>query len=141
MEQDILYHRSQILFEGNLMPKKPNGNNFWSDSLCAVYATSVRELAIVHAILKCDGVENSYWSLHEEPYGLICSGWPKNEHIYLYTLPFNEFKQIGRAEQYVSFNPIKPIKIEKLTVSDNINLVSVGTKDERFRRKLYFDFI
>jgi len=133
-EPKFLYHGSARAIEGaELLPMQASSLDDDPEQLLrAVYATDAKEIAIAMAIISCAGVKGSSLSLgasSKAPFGIIYEGWPKQDYIYLCTLPSNSFKNTG-GRQWVSLKPVKPIKIEKLAVSDYLHLVRKATKRE-----------
>mgnify|MGYP001558518257 FL=1 len=83
------------------------------------------------AIISCKGINWASLSFKRKPYGTIYDGWPKQKYIFLYTLPSKTFRVSGEGgKQYVSFEPVKPLAVEKLLVEDYLYLVRKGTKLE-----------
>lgn len=131
-----LYHGSAKEIEGEeLLPRQAHDLSEVPENLyCAVYATDIRDIAIARAIIRCKGVHSSTLMFKWRPCGLIYNGWPEQEHIYLYTLPSDTFKQEGGdGAQWHSLKPVKPSKIERISVLDNIHLIRKAT-DEEIRR-------
>lgn len=108
----------------------------------AVYATNVKEIAIAMAIISCKGVYGTGLKFKKKPFGIIYDGWPKQKFIYLYILPVNTFQKSGEGgRQWASFEPVKPLKVEKLSVKDNLDLVRKASKVEvdRWLKKYGFE--
>jgi len=136
-----LYHGSPYDIEGMVEPrqgkdpsKKPENN------LLGVYATDNIEIAICKAILSCRGVNGlTYLDSRSKkpPYGIIFSGWPKAEHIYIYRLPIATFKQISE-NSWISLVPVRPIEVQKIEVKDCIYLVRKATSLEKV--SLFFEY-
>jgi len=135
-----LYHGSGKKLVGDmLLPKRANdlGNKEYN-SLTGVYASSERIDALTMAIHSCKGVEIGSAQTHkvngkfEIKDSIIYKGWPKQKYIYLYTLPSKTFKNLPKGTaQWVSMEPVKPIKIEKLLVDKNIHLIRRPTQEEK----------
>ena len=139
MKIKYLYHGSGRRLRGDkLIPrkakeldKKNKQNNFKG-----VYASDVKNEAIVMGILKSRGVQDSscgFYTKHgTKVEAIIYGGWPKQKYFYLYTLPAETFESKPRgSHQWVSFKSIKPIKIEKLVIKDYIYLIKKATKLEK----------
>jgi len=134
MKPKYLYHGSVREIEGDkLLPKQASDLGERSENLHqAVYATNVKDIAIAMALISCKGVNCSSLYFKKRPFGVIYEGWPKQEYIYLYTLPSKTFKQEGGSgNQWYSTKPVKPSKVEKLKVNDYISLVRKSTDKER----------
>lgn len=138
--QITLYHgSSKKLIGKKLVPKQTidlekNPENI----IKGVYATDIRDAAIAMAIICSEGV--NYSSLDFEKYkkgkskGIIYKGTPKQNYIYLYSLPSETFaKSKGIAHQFVSKVSVKPLKIEKLKIRDYVHLIRKATKKEKER--------
>ena len=98
--------------------------------LKGIYATNIRDAAIAMAIISDKSVKRSSLSFYP-PKGIVHEEWPRRKYFYLYTLPSDTFKEIPKGStQWVSFKPVKPIKIERLRVSDYIHLIRKATKKE-----------
>ena len=126
-----LYHGSPKRLEGKfLLPKRADDLNKNPDNLHkAIYATDIKEDAISMAIVSCDGVSLSSLDLNKKPHGIIYEGWPKQDYFFLYSIfPKTFTKSIKIKHQFISKEPIKPIKIEKLKVKDYLHLVRKATK-------------
>ena len=133
-----LYHGSIREIKGDYFrPKQPQDLEKNPDNLhMVVYATSKKEVAIAMAIISCKGVNWASLSFKRKPYGIIYEGWPKQEFIFLYTLPSKSFRMSGGGgKQYVSADPVKPLSVEKLAVQDYLYLVRKGTEKE-IKKKL-----
>lgn len=135
-----LYHGSgKGLVGDKLVPKKANDLAGTEDnSLNGIYASSVKDQAISMALHSCEGVGEGELGMHKVNGELkiqdsvIYRGWPTQKYVYLYTLPSETFnnKPLGSA-QWVSFDSVKPVKIEKLPVEKYIHLVRKATDKER----------
>ena len=131
---ESLYHGSVREIEGNkLLPKRAQDLGERPENLhVAVYATNIKEIAIAMAIISCKGVNSSSLEFKRKPFGIIYQGWPKQEYIYLYTLPSRTFEQEGGSgTQWYSLKSVKPSKLEKLSVKEHIHLVRKATDKER----------
>ncbi len=129
----FLYHGSMREIEGEeLLPRQAQDLLEVPENLhCAVYATNIKDIAIAMAITRCKGVHGSSLMFKWKPCGLIYDGWPEQEYVYLYTLPSDTFKQEGGGGfQWHSLKPVKPSKIERISVLDNIHLIRRATDEE-----------
>ncbi|MCK4553292.1 hypothetical protein KAT80_03750 [Candidatus Pacearchaeota archaeon] len=134
----VLYHgSSKKLIGDKLFPKQSIDLEKNLENLIkGVYATDIKDLAIAMAIICSKGTYSSSLDFEEykkgESKGIIYKGWPKQKHIYLYTLPIQSFKKSqGINHQFVSKKPVKPLKIEKLLIKNNLHLVRKATKKEK----------
>jgi len=140
MKPKYLYHGSVREIDGDkLLPKQATDLEERPENLhCAVYATSIKDIAIAMALISCKGVNCSGLGFKKRPFGIIYEGWPEQEYIYLYTLPSRTFKQEGGSgNQWRSIEPVKPSKVEKLKTNDYIFLVRKSTdrENEKFFKK------
>ena len=129
----IIYHGSPRKLEGELLlPKQADDLNKNPDNLSnAIYATDIKNAAIAMAIIKCEGISSSSLDINKKTQGIIYNGWPKQEHIYLCYLPQKIFTQsVKMKHQFISKEPVKPIKIEKLNIKDYLHLVRKATPEE-----------
>lgn len=134
MKLKHVYHGSIRKIRGNkLLPRqaKDLGNN--PENLHrAVYATDVKDIAIAMAIISCKGVNEASLKFGKRPFGIVYDGRPKQNFIYLYSLPIKTFKQEGgKGNQYYSLKPVKPVKAEKLSVRNYMDLIRRATKKEK----------
>ena len=138
MGKEILYHgSSKKLIGDKLIPKQSIDLEKNPENLIkGIYATDIKDLAIAMAIICSKGTHSS--RLDFEKYekdiskGIIYRGWPKQKNIYFYTLPTQSFKKsLGINHQFISKKPIKPLKIEKLLIENNLHLVRKATKKEK----------
>ncbi|UCD21118.1 MAG: hypothetical protein JSW08_01055 [archaeon] len=132
----VLYHGSPRKLVGNkLIPKKAKDmdKRRKHNLLKGIYASSFRYVAIAMAIISCSGVNASSLNpIKGKSIGVIYKGWPKNKYVYLHTLPKKTFKNIPKGTaQFVSFKPVKPIKTERIKISDYLHLVRKATKEEK----------
>lgn len=128
-----LYHGSSRKLEGDkLLPKQATDLGENSENIHkAIYASNIKDNAIIMAILSCRDIISSSLSFKKDSKGIIYNGWPKQEFIYLYTLPGETFKQARKMGiQYYSEEPVKPLKIEKLKIKDYLYLVRKATEKE-----------
>ena len=133
MKPKYLYHGSPKKIVGNeLIPHQAHDLGKRPENLHkAVYATSERKLAIAMAIISSKGVIYSSLRFSGNPPGIIYQGWPEQEKIYLYTLPVDTFQPSGHGgKQWVSFQPVQPVKVEELLIKDYLYLVRQATREE-----------
>lgn len=132
MKPKRLYHGSMNKLRGHkLVPKKAKDiEKRAANILKGIYATGIRDAAIAMAIISGKSVRRSSLSFYP-PRGIVHEGWPRRKYFYLYTLPSDTFKEIPKGStQWVSLEPVKPIKIERLRVSDYIHLIRKATRKE-----------
>ncbi|MBD3247120.1 hypothetical protein GF378_00685 [Candidatus Pacearchaeota archaeon] len=131
----LLYHGSPFKLKGTILkPKKAEDlEKNKSSTHKGVYASSLKKAAIAMAILSTKGVLYAGLDTFSKRFkkAQIYDGWPKAKYIYLYTLPSETFtdKPKGSA-QWVSFEPVRPLKAERLKVEDYLHLVS---KEKRLK--------
>jgi hypothetical protein len=132
MKPEFLYHGSVRIVRGKFTPRVAKDLDDNPDNIHkAVYATDIKEVAISMAIISCKGVGSSNLNFKKAPYGKIIDGEPKQKYIYLYIFPANKFKQLGGdGRQWACFDPIKPLSVEKLAVSDYMHLIKRATPAE-----------
>jgi hypothetical protein len=134
-ELKTLFHGSPNELIGNKLnpsqgedsDERPENKQF------GVYATDKKDLAIIMGILGCKDViggsidEYQKGKLNARIYG----EFPKQEHIYIYHLPAETFKQTKiDKHQFISLIAVKPLKVEKLKVKEFIHLIKKATKEE-----------
>jgi hypothetical protein len=126
MKPTVLYHGSQNKLIGDeLIPRQARGLKE-EDKLEGVYATRIKEFAIIKAILSSSGVnsKSSIDIIENNIHGLIHNGWPEAKEVYVYHLNPDNFENIPRnSHQYVSFKRIKPLEIEVIKTEDYIYLI------------------
>jgi hypothetical protein len=130
----FLYHGSSYPLKGDrLIPRQSRdlGKNPENEKN-AVYATNVKRMAVIMALLTSKGVKTSTLDFgNRVAQGIVIKGWPKQEFVYLYTLPQESFYQSKAIKhQYVSLQSVKPVKIEKLRVADYLHLIRNVTSNE-----------
>jgi len=135
-----LYHGSSRKLKGKkLIPKKPSDiGKTKENKFKGVFATDIKQAAIVMALLSCKGVGNSSLSVinKKRARGIVYSGWPKQEYIYLYILPSKGFDNMPKGSwQWISFEPVKPLKTVKFKVSGYLDLIDKATKKEKEKFK------
>jgi hypothetical protein len=133
MKPKQLFHGSPDKIKGDiLLPRQPKDLAKQPENLhLSVYATDIKEIAIAMALIKCKGVGPSSVIFSKKPVGIIYKGWPKQDHIYLYTVPSSTFEKTNKqGHQWISYDPIKPIRVVKLAVSDYIHLVRKADSQE-----------
>lgn len=63
---------------------------------------------------------------------IIYDGFPEQDYFYLYTLNSDGFENKPSGScQWVSLKPVKPVRMERLSVKDHIHLVRKASKKER----------
>jgi hypothetical protein len=97
-----------------------------------VYASDMKEYAIAMALVQSNGVQNASVGVSNGKLNaIVYRGWPESEHIYLYTLKSTTFHEIPKgSHQWVSLQPVKPIKIEKMSVQENLYVIRKATSEE-----------
>ncbi|MFH1840339.1 MAG: hypothetical protein ABH849_04280 [Nanoarchaeota archaeon] len=135
MKSKLLYHGSPSKIKGEkLLPKKARDlGNRKENIQTGVYATDIKGVAIARALISSKGVKKSSLLKYtpNKPIAAIYEGWPEQSFIYLYTLPFENFKKTGKIKsQWIAHKPIKPLKIEKLEVSKYLHLIRKASKKE-----------
>jgi len=130
-----LYHGSARKLIGNkLIPKQGRDVYDNSENLHkAVYATDLRNAAIAMAIISCEGVRGGGLNISKNVAipGIIYKGNPEQNDIYLYILDSKGFKPTKKGgHQFISKEPVKPLKTEKLKVKDYAHLTRKANKKE-----------
>ncbi len=131
----LVYHGSAVEIKGEeLETRTPTdlGNNP-NNLHTAVYATDLKEKAIIKAILNNRGVISSSLDFGRYPSkGIIYKGWPDEDaEIYLYTLPSESFiNPEPQSSQWHSTKNVKPIRVEKLKIKNFIHLIRKATPEE-----------
>ena len=132
---NVLYHGSPNKLRGDML------NPSWGDdseerpenNIRGVYATDRKDLAMVMAMVRCKDVIGGSIEGYKKGKldARLYGNYPKQEFIYLYYLSSKGFK-ITRIDkhQFVSKVAVKPIKVEKIKVSDYYHLARVATKAE-----------
>lgn len=141
MTLEYLYHGSPNHIEGKVEPRQGKDiSNKPENNLFGIYATNNLGIAISQAILSCRGTRGlAYLNFErkEPPYGIIFSGWPKAEYIYIYKLPLATFKRVSK-HSWVSPVPVMPIKLQIMQVRDFIHFVRKATPLEKIY--LFFEY-
>ena len=132
---NVIYHGSSKKIIGETInPSQGDDSDERPDNkLFGVYAADRKDFAIVMGIFSCkdviggsiDGFTKN--NIDAKIYGKL----PKQKYIYLYTLSsktFNPSKII--KHQFVSKVPVKPIKTERILISDYLHLLKRATKEE-----------
>ncbi|MBS3084740.1 hypothetical protein J4411_02405 [Candidatus Pacearchaeota archaeon] len=143
MKKNFLYHGSTALIEDYLVPKKANDSrNIKENNLTAVYATDIKDLAIVMGFLKSVKPFNLLTKLvlieiEEDlviPKGIVYGKeYTLNEKIYLYILPRQNFlKCVSTPYQYVSEKLIKPLETIEISLKNYKKSIRPANKVERF---------
>lgn len=127
----ILYHgSSRKLIGEKLIPKQPHDvNNNYYNLIKGVYATDVKNAAIAMAIISSKGIIGSSLNINNKIPGTIYEGYPQQEFIYLYSINSENFRESGK-HQFVSKNPVKPLKMEKLKIEDYLFLTRNANENE-----------
>ena len=130
-----LYHGSSKRVN-ILMPQLADDWRFEAGRHFGVYATSNRDLALAFA-LGCvpDETGTCHRIIREKdrkPFKMtFVRGHPKfGSKGYLYKLSSRGFHHVG-GDQWVCENPVKPIKITEINVSDYLHLIRYATLKER----------
>ncbi|MBW2969327.1 hypothetical protein KY314_04420 [Candidatus Woesearchaeota archaeon] len=131
----VLYHGSSKKLVGDkLNPSQGDDSDERPENkLLGVYATDRKDFAITMAIITCPGVTGgsiegfTKTTINAKIYGNL----PKQKYIYLHTLSAKTFRPTKSIKhQFISDVPVKPIKTEKILVSDYLHLVKKATKEE-----------
>lgn len=130
-----LYHGSPNKLKGNtLNPSQGDDSDERPENkLFGVYASDRKDFAIAMAIMTCKDVLGG--SIDGFKGGKIIARiygkFPKQKYVYLYTVPSKTFRPTKTIEhQFISKVPVKPIKTEKIVVSDYLHLLKKATKEE-----------
>ena len=93
-KQKVVYHGSSALVK-ELIPKQAKDENKSKENnLKAVYASAIKEEAIVMGICSCEGVKRSSVGIKGKKVKVKMEGFPKQEYFYLYTLPLHSRKAL-----------------------------------------------
>jgi hypothetical protein len=130
-----LYHGSpKKLIGETLNPSQGEDSDERPDNqIFGVYATDRKDFAIAMAILNCEGtLGGSINDLTKDKIDAkIYGDFPKQKYVYLHTLPIKTFIPSERIKnQFISKVPVKPIKTEKILISDYLHLIKKATKEE-----------
>jgi hypothetical protein len=131
----VLYHGSPNKLKGETLnpsygddsEERPENN------LLAVYATDLKDTAIVMAMIACKGVKGGSLDGYKDGklIARLHGNYPKQEFVHLHYLPTETFKVTKiNKHQFVSLVAVKPIKTEKVKVKENTHLVRIATKEE-----------
>jgi len=140
MKPKFLYHGSAKKLVGDkLVPRQAKDlAGVVDNSHVGVYASDSKEEAIAMGILKCKGVNGGSIDMKkingisEIKNAIIYGGSPRQNYIYLYTIPNETFEnRPNGSPQWVSPKSVKPLKIERLPVSRYLNLIRRATKKEK----------
>ena len=87
-------------------------------------------------IIRCKGVGSATCGTprakSNKIIAIIYEGTPKQTYFFLYTLPSKSFVNRPRgSHEWVSSKPIKPEKVERLSVKNYIHLIKKATKKEK----------
>ena len=135
MKPELVYHGSAKTLVGErLKPRKARdlGNNP-ANTQNGIYATDVKNHAIIMAILGSKGVEYSSLAISDpDAKGIVFKGWPEQKEVFVYDLSPRSFKRTGEnSHQWVSLEAVKPKMIEKIKVEDYIHLIRGATAEEK----------
>jgi len=142
-EKDFLYHGSSEKIKGSTL--NPSKANDWSEkkgnNRRGVYATHLKKLAIIMAILKTIPSHTGLTIDNGEERGIIYGDEkPKKEEAYLYYLLKGQFNNFPKKSwQWISYGKVKPIKMEKIKVKNYLHLIRKATSKEMERYKKYED--
>ncbi len=135
MKPTILYHGSpnNLIGETLNLSQGDDSDERPENKLFGVYATDRKDFAIVMAIINCKNVLGG--SIHgftkNTIRAKIYGTFPKQKYVYLYNLPSEPFKSTKTIKhQFISKLPVKPIKVEKILISDYTHLLKKATKEE-----------
>jgi len=141
MTLGYLFHGSPNHIEGKVEPRQGKDiSNKPEKNLFGIYATDNIEIAMSKAILSCRGIRGLTYLDSERkkpPYGIVFSGWPTADHIYIYKVPIATFKPVSK-NSWVSPVPVIPIEVQEKKVRDCIYLVRKATLLERIY--LFFEY-
>jgi hypothetical protein len=136
----ILYHGSPRKLIGNFLNSSQgeDSDERPENKLRGVYATDRKDFAIAVAILSCKDVQGgsiiefSKSKINAKIYG----DFPKQKYVYLYALPIKTFKPTKSIKhQFISKVSVKPIKVERILISDYLYLIKKATKAETINWK------
>ena len=122
----VLYHGSLHKIDGPLRPGQPHDRAKTPDNMrYGVYASHKRNVAIAVALCKATkgiAAVNLLNRNERRPPGELWYGrLPDDGTIYLYTLDSDSFEY--RQSQWVSINPVTPVRCEVLRIRDHLHLV------------------
>ena len=134
MKPKYLWHGSSKKLKGDkLVPNKPGCLSGKKENIhTGVYANDNKMEAILMGAVSGEGVNGSGLRISKRNvFGIVYEGWPRNKYFYLYTLLSANFENCPKgSSQWISFEPSKPVKIEKLKVKDYIHLIRRPTPSE-----------
>ena len=123
MKPKILYHGSNKKIK-LLVPRKPH-TDLPGNSQRGIYATQKKNFAISMGL-----TNQKYTSSFKGNKKInFVFGKPRMKYIYLHYVKSNNFKKI-KSDEYVSYVPVKPYKIEKYKVSQLGQLWRKATRQE-----------
>ncbi|MBI4116841.1 hypothetical protein HY449_03805 [Candidatus Pacearchaeota archaeon] len=139
MKPKFVYHGSMRKIRGKLLPRQAKDlGGVMDNSQTGIYASDSKEEAIAMGILKSRGIRGSSIDMRktngvsEIKDAVIYGGNPRQKFFYLYTLPSRTFTNIPQGSpQWISPKPVKPIKMERLPVSEYISLIRRATEKEK----------
>ena len=140
MKIKYVYHGSARKLTGEkLVPKRARDVDGKPENILrGVYASDIIDEAIAMGILSCKGVKGASCGVHRQNSkmvdAIIYDGWPLQDYFYLYTLASKNFEnRPDGSHQWVSPRPVKPEKIEKLSIRKYLHLIRKATKKEKER--------
>lgn len=135
MKPDYVYHGSaRNLVGARIKPQKAKDlSGKRENSYTGIYATDIRDHAVIMAILGSRGVNGSSLSLNDpEAKGIVYDGWPEQKEVFVYDLQSTNFRRTApNSHQWISFDSIKPSRIETINVNDYIHMVREATAEEK----------
>lgn len=122
----VLYHGSNVPIEV-IEPRPARGVGPASDTLTAVYATDLKNMAIAFAMAgKPDERGHLSWTLEMEngvPNITYFAGTPRTgEKGFIHVLCPDGFEQVA-DHQWVSYLPVKPVTCETVEIDDYMGWV------------------
>ena len=111
MKPKILYHGSSKKIS-LLVPRQPS-KDLSNNSMKAVFATNVKDRALAMGLTKTKGS----LSFRGNKKMNFVKGSPRMKHVYLHYLGSKSFKQ-NRPGEFISYIPVKPVKIEEYNVKN-----------------------
>jgi len=131
----VLYHGSPNKLIGDTLnlSEGTDSDERLENNLFGVYASDRKDFAIVIAIFNCKGVLGGSIEgfAKNKIDARIYGNFPKQKYVYIYVLPLKTFKRTKSIEhQFISDKPVKPIKIEKILISDYLYLIQRATEEQ-----------
>jgi hypothetical protein len=124
----------KILFHGsdkkiNLLEPREPIKDLKENSMKAVFATDNKNLALGMALAN-QKYSSSFRSYDKNVINFV-RGYPKMKFVYLHYLDSRDFKY-NREEEFISIEKVKPLRIEKINISELNNLWRKSNKKELF---------